>query len=133
MEKEMTPEITRAVVRQGENSWCEEELGGLSLADGRLRRRAIDSLQRLSEQPSASIPEASGDWAATKGTYGLFKHKAVNHEVLLAPHREQTIARMEQYERVLVIQDSSYLDVTHYESMKGVVRSERRNRKCAGW
>ena len=116
----MMPEIERAVMRQADSSWAEVELAGLAVADSRLRRRAIDSLQRLSEQSSASIPEASGDWAATKGTYGLFKHEAVNHELLLAPHQEQTIARMEQYERVLVIQDSSYLDVTHYKSMQGV-------------
>jgi hypothetical protein len=116
----MRPEITRAVVRQADSSWCEEELGGMEVADGRLRQRAIDSLQRLSQRPSASIPEASGDWAATKGTYGLFKHEAVNHAQLLKPHQEQTIERMRQYERVLVIQDSSYLDVTHFESMKGV-------------
>jgi hypothetical protein len=113
-------EMTRAVVRQSDGSWCEEELAGLEVEDGRLRRRAIDSLQRLSEQPSASIPEASGDWAATKGTYRLLQHEAVDHGVLLAPHREQTLERMEQYEWVLVVQDSSYLDVTHFESMEGV-------------
>ena len=106
-----TPKITRAVVRQADSSWCEEELAGLELPDGRMRQRAIDSLQRLSEQPSASIPEASGDWAATKGTYGLFEHETVTHGVLLAAHREQTIERMQAYERVLVIQDSSYVDI----------------------
>ena len=133
MDRERTrPEITRAVVRQAESSWCEEELSGLELADGRLRQRAIDSLQRLSEQPSASIPEASGDWAATKGTYGLFKHERVNHGILLAPHREQTVERMGAYERVLVIQDSSYLDITHYQSMEGLGPIGTENQKLSG-
>ena len=39
--------------------------------------------------------------------------------MLLGAHREQTIERMEAYERVLVVQDSSYLDLTHYQSMRG--------------
>ena len=32
-----------------------------------------------------------------KGTYGLFAHETVTHGVLLAPHREQTIVRMQAY------------------------------------
>ena len=88
METEKTmAKITRAVVRQADSSWCEEELAGLELPDGRMRQRAIDSLKRLSDQPSASIPAASGDWAATKGTYGLFAHETVTHAVLLAAKR----------------------------------------------
>ena len=56
METLMTPEIEKAVVRELDSSWCEAELGGMDVADGRLRYRAIDSLKRLSQQPSASIP-----------------------------------------------------------------------------
>lgn len=124
-----TPTIMRAVVRQADSSWCEEELAGLVLPDGRMRQRAIDSLKRLSDEPSASIAEASGDWAATKGTYGLFAHGTVTHGVLLGAHREQTIVRMQAYERVLVVQDSSYLDLTHYQSMRGMgpIGTEKQN------
>ncbi len=113
-------EIEKAVVRQGDNSWCEAELAGLEIADGRLRSRAIDSLRRLSQQPSASIPQACGEWSATKATYGLFKHKEVSHEILLKPHREQTEERMKDYKRVLAVQDSSYLNLTHFQKMEGV-------------
>ncbi len=128
----MTPEIEKAVVRETESSWCEAELAGLELADGRLRYRAIESLKRLSQQPSASIPEASGDWAATKGTYGLFKHETVSHEVLLAPHREQMLVRMREYERVLVIQDSSILSLTHFPTMEGVGPIGTQRQKARG-
>jgi len=114
------PEIEKAVVRQRDDSWCAVELRGLAVADGRLRSRAIASLQRLSQQPGASIPQACGEWAATKGVYGLFKHEAVSHEKLLGPHRAQTVGRMAQYERVLAVQDTSFLDLTHFETMAGV-------------
>lgn len=120
MDTFITPQIEKAVFRLPDSSWCEAELAGLELADGRLRRRAVESLQRLSQQPTASIPETCGEWAATKGVYGLFKHPTVNHQVLLAPHREQTIERMLPYERVLAVQDTSYLNLSHFESMKKI-------------
>lgn len=116
----LAPSIEKAAIRQTDSNWCETELSGLALADKRLRDRAVKSLKRLSQQPSASIPQACGDWAATKGVYGLLKHTAVRPELLLQPHREQTIARMEQYGRVLAVQDTSYVDVTHFETMRGV-------------
>lgn len=120
MDTFITPEMEKAVFRLPDSSWCEAELAGLELADGRLRRRAVDSLQRLSQQPTASIPEACGEWAATKGVYGLFKHVKVTHQVLLGPHGEQTIGRMMAYERVLAVQDTCYLNLTHFESMEGI-------------
>ena len=116
----MTPQIEKAVFRLPDSSWCEAELAGMELADGRLRRRAVESLQRLSQHPTASIPEACGEWSATKGVYGLFKHQTVNHQVLLAPPREQTIGRMLQHERVLAVQDTCYLNLSHFESMEGI-------------
>jgi hypothetical protein len=132
METLMTPEIEKAVVRELDSNWCEAELGGMDVADGRLRYRAIDSLKRLSQQPSASIPQACGDWAGTKGTYGLFKHELVSHEVLLTPHREQTLVRMREYARVLVIQDSSILSLTHFPTMEGVGPVGTRGQKARG-
>lgn len=132
METLLTPEIEKATVRQAESSWCEAEMAGLKLADGRLRQRAVDSLARLSQQPGASIAQACGEWSATKGSYGLFKHEAVSHGVLLGPHREQTLVRMGQYERVLAIQDSSYLDLTHFGKMGGLGPIGTRQQKLRG-
>lgn len=116
----MAPGIEKAVAREPDSSWCETELEGLDLADGRLRHRAVDSLKRLSQQPSASIPEACGDWAGTKATYRLFEHDAVTHQVLLAPHRERTLKRMGEHELVLVLQDTCILNLTHFPTMEDV-------------
>jgi hypothetical protein len=45
--------------------------------------------------PSASIPEAAGDWAKTKATYRFLNNRKVDPEAILKPHREATCARIE--------------------------------------
>ncbi|PRP70959.1 hypothetical protein BUE93_09300 [Chromobacterium amazonense] len=41
-------------------------MAGVDLGDRRLNCRLVKLLERLSEQPSASIPDACGGWAETK-------------------------------------------------------------------
>ncbi|MFN8464257.1 MAG: transposase [Caldilineaceae bacterium] len=51
--------------------WVAEELAGLALGDERLNKRVQKVVADWSAQPGKSIPEFSGDWAATKGAYRL--------------------------------------------------------------
>ncbi|NJM57947.1 MAG: hypothetical protein HC857_11650 [Synechococcales cyanobacterium RU_4_20] len=45
----------------------------------------------LAEQPEASVPEASGNWAKTKATYRLWSNKKVSEEAILEGHRTSTM------------------------------------------
>jgi hypothetical protein len=53
-------------------SWAAEELKQANLADKRLNKRLITIVENLASKPSASVPQASGDWANTKATYNFW-------------------------------------------------------------
>lgn len=113
----------------GDSNWCVEEMKGLDLCDERLKKRVVKCMELWAKNPSASIPQACEDWAATKASYNLLDHENVTCEKLLAPHQEQTILRMKQQERVFAIQDTTYLDLTHFSQMEGVgpIGTEKQN------
>ena len=43
--------------------WAATEFESIDLGDPRRNRRAIRLIERLSAKPTASIPQACGDWA----------------------------------------------------------------------
>ncbi len=47
-------------------SWAQQEVGQAQLGDRRLSKRLVRIVTDLSDHPEASVPQASGDWAATK-------------------------------------------------------------------
>ena len=94
------------------------ELASIDLGDRRLNRRAQQTLEKLGDKPTVSIPAACGGWDETKAAYRLFDHAEVTARAVLAPHIACTEERLRAYPRVLCIQDTTELD---YTGMKGVV------------
>ena len=84
------------------SNWAADELGGADLGDERLNRRLQRMVAALSAQPGASVPQAMGDWAATKGAYRFWDQKSVTAAAILAPHQAQSVARAGGQERVQV-------------------------------
>lgn len=94
------------------------ELASIDLGDRRLNRRAQQTLEKLGDKPTVSIPAACGGWDETKAAYRLFDHAEVTARAVLAPHIACTEERLRAYPRVLCIQDTTELD---YTGMKGVI------------
>ena len=69
-------------------------MSGVDLGDRRLNNRVVKLLEILSQQPSASIPDACGGWAETKAAYRLLAHDKIGWEDILAPHWAHTKERM---------------------------------------
>ena len=108
-------------LEQEENQdWLELELGEVSLGDKRLNWRLIDTGKKLASKPSGSINQACDDWADTKASYRLFENEKTTPEKILKPHQERAKERIVGHERVLAIQDSSYLDYSHHPTKKGM-------------
>ena len=91
-------------------SWAATEFEGIDLGDPRRNRRAIRLVESLSAKPTASIPQACGDWADTMAAYRFFGNDEVEWNDILAPHIESSVARMAAHEVVLCIQDTTELD-----------------------
>jgi Transposase DNA-binding len=50
-------------------SWVPTEFEGMDLGDPRRKQRAIRLIEHLSAKPTASVPQACGDWADTMAAY----------------------------------------------------------------
>ena len=91
-------------------SWAATEFESINLGDPRRNRRAIRLIERLSAKPTASIPQACGDWADTMAAYRFFGNEQIEWAGILAPHIESSVARMAAHPVVLCIQDTTELD-----------------------
>lgn len=113
------------------SDWSTHEIDGIELGDKRLNQRAAETLVKLSKHPSGSIPQGCDEWADTKATYALFRNEKVTAEKLRQPHEKRTWERIKQYECVLAVQDTTYLNYTHFEKMEelGPIGTKEQNQR----
>ncbi len=100
--------------------WVVEEMRDLDLADRRLDKRVVRVVSDLGERPTASIPAACGGWKETAAAYRLFDNEAATLEAILRPHHERTLERMAAHPLVLLVQDTTEIDLTRpQQQVKG--------------
>jgi len=100
--------------------WAEAEIGTWALGDPRRARRLVRLMEDLAANPGESIPEASGDWAATKGAYRFYNSEGVRATDIRAEHAVRTIERLASQKRILVIQDTTELDYSSQPAKTGM-------------
>jgi len=100
--------------------WIREEFGSAELGDERLTERLVYTAALLAAQPTASIPQACGSWAATKGAYRLFDNEKTTPMALIEAHREATLERLKGQAVVLAVQDTTELSLTHHPATQGL-------------
>jgi hypothetical protein len=93
-------------------SWIVEETRTVDLNDTRLNARFREVLAELSQRPTASIPAACGGHAEMTAAYRLFDNPKATFERILAPHTQVTRQRMAAQPIVLLVQDTTEIDVT---------------------
>jgi hypothetical protein len=92
--------------------WATEELAGVKLGDKRLNARVVVLLSALGDRPILSIPAACGGRAETKAAYRFFDNEKATFENILEPHVEKTKERMAEQKVVLLVQDTTEVDLT---------------------
>jgi Transposase DNA-binding len=100
------------------DSWADEEFGDADLGDVRRTERLKHLATVLMAQPSASIPAATEDPPTMKAAYRFFANHHVQPQAMLASHLQSTQPRMQAVERVLALQDTTYLDWTDHPATK---------------
>jgi len=105
-------------------TWAQQEFGGAPLGDQRLSRRLVRSATVQARAPNSSFLDAAGgDRAVSKGHYRLLDQpddSAVTLENILAPHRQQTLRRMQAEKTVLCIHDGTDLDYNGAAECEGL-------------
>jgi hypothetical protein len=105
---------------QALSAWAASELHSVAFKDSRLTKRLFRLVDDLTAHPTASIPEACGSWAATKGAYRFLDSKRVTPETIRAAHQDCTLRRVGFQTTVLVIQDTTELDFTSHPATSGL-------------
>jgi len=101
-------------------AWAAEELRHVDLGDARLGRRLVRMVEDLAARPTASVPEASGTWAATKAAYRFWDTEQVTPEAIRASHTQSTMERVQSQAGVLAVQDTTDLDFAHHPATQGL-------------
>jgi len=93
-------------------AWAREEMQNAELEDRRLNKRLIQVLSDLGERPNASIPVACGGYAEMAAAYRFFANDKVTWQGILRPHYERSRQRAAAHRVVLLVQDTSELDLS---------------------
>lgn len=100
-------------------AWIAEELKTVDLGDERLDRRFALVLERLAARPSVSIPAACKGLAETQAAYQFFGNDRVEAPKILQPHQQATLERIRAQSTVLVVQDTTELEMTRPQERVG--------------
>jgi Transposase DNA-binding/Transposase Tn5 dimerisation domain len=95
--------------------WAKEESARAHFGDERLDDRMAILLSELGNRPILSIPAACGGRADMKAAYRFFDNDKVTFEKVIEPHVTQTKERMAAQKVVLLVQDTTEVDLTRPE------------------
>jgi hypothetical protein len=107
-------------------SWIDEEFETIDLGDKRLNDRSIYIAETLGLAPGRSIPQSFSAWAELKACYNFFSNELVSEQKLLAPHQDKTIERIREYPVVLLLSDTTDINYSTKEAMKGKERLDNK-------
>jgi hypothetical protein len=96
--------------------WAQEEMESADLADKRLDKRLALILSALGQQPRASIPAACGGLAEMTAAYRFFDNEGVTPQGVFQPHYDRTKQRVAENRVVLMVQDTTEIDLTRPET-----------------
>ncbi|WP_040441819.1 transposase DNA-binding-containing protein [Ktedonobacter racemifer] len=100
--------------------WAEETFGQVLLHDVRRTRRAVKAASAMVRDVSASLPKQQHIWKEGKALYRFLDEPDVTFAALMQPHWLQTRGEMQERSVILLIQDTTELDLTHRHKMSGI-------------
>jgi Transposase DNA-binding len=110
-----------ASVQALEINFGEAHFGKAPLGDVRRVRRLVMLADRMVMNPGQSLPVQLRDKAAYQGLLGLVQRPEVSHAAVLQTHLERTCSLVRSHpDTVLIIHDTTELDLTSHKSLKKV-------------
>src|SRR5260370_25342916 len=101
-------------------SWAEQTFGDVQLHDRRRTRRAVQAASKLAENPLGSLPAQLQTWKETKALYRLLDEPDVTFAALMQPHLQQSREQANASPVVLLVQDTTDIDLSHRHKISGV-------------
>jgi hypothetical protein len=88
------------------------ELTSAKLGDARLSTRLNRIVEKLSENPERSLPEAMGNWSETKAAYRFFDNGKVEVSSIYEAQESASIERIKEESVILAVQDTTLFNYT---------------------
>ena len=109
-------------VKELENAeeWAVETFGAADLGDPRRTDRLVKIAAVLGENPSVSLPRSMRNWADTQGAYRFLNNETVTHEQIMMPHWIQTRSEAEQHSQMLLIGDTTDVNLSSHKATRGL-------------
>lgn len=109
-------------VKELENveKWAVSTFGSAELGDPRRTDRLVKVAAAMGENPSVSLPRSMRNWAETQGAYRFLNNETVNHEQIMTPHWAQTRLEAEQRSQVLLIGDTTDVNLSSHKACIGL-------------
>src|SRR5262249_11395948 len=95
--------------------WVVEEMQTADLSDKRITERLKQLLSELAARPTLSIPAACSGRAEMAAAYRFFDNEKASLENILRPHGDATRQRMAAEPVVVLVQDTTEIDMTKPE------------------
>jgi len=112
------------------DGWIMEEMQTADLRDKRLERRLNKLLDSLSKSSTASIPGACNDRAEMVAAYRFFDNEKIEFENVLEPHIDATYKRIAEQAVVLMVHDTTELDLTRPASQMQGTGPLHQGKRC---
>lgn len=100
-------------------TWADDEMAAADFGDERLNRRAAVVLTAVGSRLNLSIPAACQGRAEMTAAYRFFDNGKVTFQKVLQPHIDQTVRRMGDQKVVLLVQDTTEIDLTRRQKVVG--------------
>src|SRR5436305_1453184 len=101
------------------DKWAVQTFGTAELGDLRRTDRLVKMAAALAENPAASLPKSMRNWGDTLAAYRFLSNEAVTHEQIMAPHWTQTHKEAIGRQRVLLVADTTDINLSTHETITG--------------
>jgi Transposase DNA-binding len=102
------------------DQWAEQTCGQAQVRDARRTRRAVTAAGEMVRDPAASLPKHQPTWKAVTAVSRVLKAPDVTGEALMRPPWRQTRAAVDGQAIVLLVQDTTELDLSPHAAMTGL-------------
>jgi hypothetical protein len=104
----------------GSSAWVDSELQHTAFCDKRLNTRLLLIAKQLASQFGKNVASSFSSWKDTKAAYRFFSNAKVTIKDLLFSHTTETLTRVRAHDRVLFIQDTTYIDYKNRPKTEGL-------------
>jgi hypothetical protein len=88
------------------------KVSAAEFGDARLSRRLNTIVEKLSENPERTLPEAMGNWSETKAAYRFFDNEKVEVSSIYDSQQNANMERIKEESMILAVQDTTVFNYT---------------------